>query len=289
MKISFIYDSVGQEQYLKILSKMTPKRSGVWKDMVAVTNPEEADFQVVIDDTSYPVDPKKVIYIDAHPYIENYIGYSDLSKKECVAKLDLKETFGFGEWWLSYDYDYLTALPNNIKSKDLCCVMSNNHDFNNDGREKRKPFLHRFCGKYTGELNLYGRIKPTGNLLAHYRGELGTNTPDSYWYGKEQVLSDHRYSLEVDVGLTKHYFSERFFDAMLMWCMPIYWGGTTVHEWLPKESFRYFDIDKDGDDVYYIIHSDFREKNIEAMREARDIILNKLQLWARVYSVIKGL
>jgi len=289
IKVCFLYDFEGCEKFLKIMSKMTPGRSGKWKDMVAVTDPEKADFQIVIDETTYPVDPKRVIYVGAHPHIPGYRGWRCFDDKPCVAKLDLRDTFGFGEWWLSYDYDYLSVLEPMPKTKDLCCIMSDQHTFNNDGREKRVPFLKRFCGKYTGMLNLYGRIKPDENLIAHYHGELGKNTWESYWFGKEDTYRDHRYAIEIDVGLTKNYFSERFFDAMLMWCMPIYWGGTTVHEWIPENAFRYFDIDGYGDEVAEIVNSDFREQNIEAMREARDILLNKLQLWARVYQTIKSL
>jgi len=289
MKVCFIYDYESCEKYLEIISKMTSGRKGIWKDMIAVTNPEEADFQVVIDETRYPVDPKRVIYVGAHPHIPGYRGWRCFDDKDCVAKLDLRDTFGFGEWWLSYDYDYLSSLEPMSKTKNLCCIMSNQHTPNNDGREKRIPFLRRFCGNHTGLLNLYGRIKPDGNLISHYHGELGTNTPTTYWFGKEDVYRDHRYAIEIDIGLTENYFSERFFDSMLMWCMPIYWGGTTVHEWVPPESFRYFDIDGNGDDVAEFVSSDFREQHISDMGEARYIILNKLQLWPRVYNLIKNL
>jgi hypothetical protein len=285
MKICFIYDFEPNEKFLRIMSKMTPGRSGIWKDMIAVTDPEEADYQIVIDDTCYPVSPGKVIYVSAHPYMDGYKGYYNIDGKPCVARLDLRKTFGFGEWWLSHDYDYLSQLKPMKKVKKLCCIMSDSNG--GYGREERKEFLRRICGRHTGEIDIYGRIKPDGNLLAHYKGELGVNTWDAYWFGKEDVLEDYQYSIEIDVGLTKHYFSERFFDAMLMWCMPLYWGGTNVEDYIPKDSFRYIDIMGHGDDVMEIVNSGYY--NLDAMAEARDLLLNKYQLWARVYDLIKSL
>ena len=104
-----------------------------------------------------------------------------------------------------------------------------------------------------------------------------------YWFGKENVLAQHEYSIEIDVGLTKHYFSERVFDSLLMWCMPLYWGGTNLEDYLPAECFKYIDIYGDGRDLF-----DAKRK-ISAIAEARDLLLNKYQLWPRVYEVIKQL
>jgi len=72
-----------------------------------------------------------------------------------------------------------------------------------------------------------------------------------------------------------------------MWCMPLYWGGTNVEDFLPADSFRYIDINGDGSDVMDIVNSDFREKHLDAIAEARDLLLNKYQIWPRLHSVIK--
>jgi len=274
-KVCFIYDEETNEQYLKILSKMTPKRSGIWKDMVGVPDIKDADWIVVIDKTSKDVPEDRTLYVSAHPYLPEYRGYVDLSEKKY--KLDLKNTFGFGEWWLEYDYDYLSQLEPMEKIKDVCCIISDTGG--NWGKDRRKEFAKTI----SSFVNVYGRIKDVGN------GELGENTPEKYWFGKEKVLADHKYSVEIDVGLTKNYFSERVFDSLLMWCMPLYWGSTNVEEYLPKDCFRYIDIYGDGKDIQQIVEQGARYQSIESIAEARDLLLNKYQLWARVYDYICSL
>ena len=266
MKVCFVYDPEPNERYLQILSKMTPNRSGVWKDMVGVSRIEEADWCVVIDKTNQNVPLDRTVFVSAHPIMLNYHGYVDNTDKP--HRLDNAETFGFGEWWLSYDYDYLSNLKPMDKTKDICCIMSNTGG--GWGRDQRKQFARSFGDK----INLYGRIE--GGV------ELGENTPDKYWFGKEPVLAEHRYSIEVDVGVCKNYFSERFFDSLLMWCMPLYWGCNNVHEFIPKEAFKYIDIYGDGSDIFGV------ERNLEAIAEARDLLLNKYQIWGRVYGYIKN-
>ena len=61
-KVMFIYDGETDEDILRIYSKMTPGRKGIWKDMVGVCKEEEADFFVVIDQTSRKLPDERCIY-----------------------------------------------------------------------------------------------------------------------------------------------------------------------------------------------------------------------------------
>ena len=268
MKVCFIYSPETNERFLEIIRKMTPDRSGKWKDMEATINLDEADWFVVIDDTPLNLPEERTLYICAHPYIKGYSGYKDQSKHK--HKLDLRDTFGFGEWWLNYDYDYLTNLKKPEKTKETCFILSNAEgDY---GRTQRKLFAKHL--EQQG-INVYGRIKGVG------KGELGINDKNNYWFGKEEVLRQHKYSIEIDIGHTLNYFSERVFDSLLMWCKPLYWGSTNVEQYLPKDSFQYIDIYADR-------LPELQPINYLAIKEARDLLLNKYQLWPRVYNFICG-
>ena len=285
-KVCFIYDSEPRDEILKTFSRFTPKKSGIWKDMVGVTSVDEADYCMLLDGRSSEiVPPEKAILVGAHPKMEGFASYQCFDNRQCVAKLDCRDTFGYGGWWLDEDYDTLSALKHPKKVKDLSCILSNGKG--PWGEIQRIEFMKRFCSKYPGKVDLYGRIKPEGSLVADYKGELGTNTPATYRFGKRRGLEPYRYSIEFDNGPTRNYFSERFFDSMLMWCMPLYWGGTNVEDFLPADSFRYIDINGDGSDVMDIVNSNFREKHLDAIAEARDLLLNKYQIWPRLHSVIK--
>lgn len=276
MKVCFIYDHWNNEKTLSLYKKMTPQSSGVWKDLVAVTEERDADWCVVVDDTQRCMNPDKTLYMSAHPYMAGYEGYRDLSQKK--HKLDNKETFGFGEWWLKYDYDYLSSLEPMEKFKDCCWIISNS--VGGYGRERRKELAKQL----NGQIDVFGRIKGVG------AGKLGVEDNDggNHTWGKEDVLAKYRYSVEVDVGLCRNYFSERIFDSLLMWCMPLVWGATNIEEYLPRDSFRYIDIYGSGKDILEISKTNAREQSLEAIREARNLLLNKYNIFARSYDYIKA-
>ena len=259
MRVCFLQGDIDPKSNLELFSRMTPKSNGVWKDMVGVSNPKEADWNIVIDSTSVKTDPDRTLYMSAHPKMDGYDGYVDNTDKP--HRLDNAETFGFGEWWLCYDYDYLSNLPPIEKTKEVCCIMSNASG--GYGRDRRKEFV-----KSLG-IPLYGRIAK----------ELKSGS--THHFGKEPVLAEHKYSVEIDVGPCRNYFSERVFDSLLMWCLPIYWGCTNLEDFLPRGAFGKADVW--GASITY------PEYDLKAIKEAREMILNKYQLWPRVYDYIGGL
>lgn len=285
MKICIHRDDFTPADMLDTFRRMTPGGNGRWKDMQAVTDYESADFIVVIDDTKQTFPPEKLIYLGSHP--TNNVHYVNYAGAPCRRAIDVRYEMGFNEWWLRHSYDELVALAPPAKSKRLVCIMSNSS--RHTWHQRRRAFMQRFTARAPDDFELYGRIQAAGPELKFFKGALGTETASTYWFGKEPIYTASRYALEFDDGPCRHYISERFFDAMLLWCMPLYWGGTNVHDYLPPESFCYIDVDGNGDDALAIADSDFRELNLSAMAEARDLILNKYQIWPRLYELIQGL
>ena len=286
IKVHFCRQWDSPKDTLKAFAHMTPQSSCKWKNMEATLDPNEADWIVVIDKVKQSFPPDKTIYIGSHPpHISKH--YCDYSSIDCAASLDVNNTLGFNEWWVQYSYDELVNMSPPKKTKDLIAIHSNKTSC---GYHKmRREWLERFCDQRPANFELYGWIEPWGSLVKYYKGQLGANTPETYWVGKEDIYCSARYALELDAGPCYHYFSERFFDAMLLWCMPIYWGGYNVHDYLPEASFRYLKIEEDGADVIDIAATDFREQNLDAMAEARNLLLNKYQIWPMTYDLIKTL
>ncbi len=278
IKVCFMYPSWDNRQTLEMYRKMTPNCSGVWDNIVGVTSKQDADYCVIIDYTHERIPEGKAIYVSAHPKMIGFNGYYDLSKYPL--KLDAKDTFGFGEWWLKYDYDYLMDLTPPKKTKDLCCIMSDTDGAH--GRTQRKKWLKEYA--INNPVNIYGRIEGIG------MGKLGSGEHygGNHCHGKEEVLEEHKYSIEVDVGLTRNYFSERLFDSLLMWCFPFYYGSTNLEDFLPANCFRYIDIYSDVSQINEWIESDIREFYMDDIAEARDLLLNKYQIWARIHEFINN-
>jgi len=278
---------------------MTPKRSGRWQRLVGVDRIEEADLAVIIDYTIFEL-PKhiKKVYMGAHPY-GHTVGYRCFDEYKgdpnTLGIHDLRDDAGFGEWWLEEDYDTLSALEPPKKTKKLISIISEKTA--SEGHIARRRYMEKFCKQYPNDIEIWGRIQPfpeEPNIKRCYKGILGytrqdPNFAEYHYMGKTQILKDTRYILEHDDNFgCVHYFSERFFDDLLLWCFPIYHGGGQIDRYLPKNSFRTFDYNTDPKEIIEMANSDFREKHIEDMREARHLLLNKYQMWARVWEDVKG-
>lgn len=296
-KIAFVGNGEPPSKLLEIFKKQTPGRSGVWGELQGVDNYRDADYYMVIDwlPADSGIDSKKCIFLGAHP--ETVRPYRDMSGYTGLKMFDCKKTFGFGEWWLNLDYDYLKALQPPQKTKQLGCIMSNAD--NDKSHILRRAWLDRFTSKIDStetEFNLYGRINPfTSPMKKYYHGALGSSNPhgaastggNDHMSGKEQVYLDHKYMLEFD-NIGEYYFSERIFDSILLYAMPIYWGGRRLHQYIGENSFKYLNIEGDGNDVLDIANSDFYERHIDDLAKARNILLDELQLWPRTHEAIFG-
>jgi hypothetical protein len=293
-KLAFIGNSEPPSKLLEIWRKQTPGRSGIWGQLEGIANYKDADYFMVVDvlPSGLGIDPKKCIFLGAHP--PGMKPYADMSNYTCLAKADCKDMVGFLEWWIKYDYDYLKALQAPTKTKLLGAVMSNADTMPH--HKSRKDWLKRFCQRDNLDFNLHGRIQPDNKQIArYYRGACGSWDPrgaaasggNDHMSGKEQFYLDHKYVFEFD-AVGRHYFSERILDSMLLWAMPLYWGGEGMHEVLPPESFRYLNINGDGQDMLDIVNSGFYEQHIGDLTKARDILLDELQLWPRTHKLIFG-
>jgi len=288
-KIAFIGNGRYPTELLTIFKKMTPGRLGIWGQLIGTDTADDADYFAVIDRKPHGLEhipDSKCVYLGAHP--ETLLGqYQNMDGIQALAKYDAKKTVGFLEWWIKYDYDYLSGLQPITKTKRLATIVSNS--FSDNSHKVRKAFLDRMCSMHPGVLDIYGRIIPFGSLVAHYKGVCGqvNKASGDYWSGKEPVYEQYKYVLEFD-NEGGNYFSERILDCMLLWAMPIYWGGRGMHKVLPENSFRYLNINGRGDDAVSIINSGFYEEHLPDLTKARDILLNELQLWPRVHKAIFG-
>jgi hypothetical protein len=159
--------------------KQTPGCLGVWGNLEGVPNLADAEIYAVVDrlPAGVVVDPAKCVFLGAHPPSMPH-AYADLSNQVCLAKADTRDTVGFLEWWIDWDYDHLKRLNDKVGvRRPLMCVMSNNHT--NSSHHARLHWLNRFCHHHNMDFDLFGRIKPrTEQVGRYYRGECGS------WHGE---------------------------------------------------------------------------------------------------------
>ena len=287
------------EMFLETLKKQTPNRSGKWKNIEATTNMKEADFFVVFDGYREDFPRERALYFGQHPHgVQGCVDYRDFKDVKCLASFPLEKYLNPAEWWIDYDYDCLVKMkPEDItKDKKLgCAIIYHDH---RPTYIHRREFIERFI-QLSENIDLYGRPQERFEncaLRKIYKGVLGFNTYDPYKMnhtkGKEKI-GEYRYSLEFDMGPTTNYICERFYDALLLWTFPIYYGSTNVEQYFPKNSFKYVDIADnnmgEAKKVLDLVNSDFREQHLDDLAQARDLALHKYSTFAKVHEIVNNL
>ena len=81
----------------------------------------------------------------------------------------------------------------------------------------------------------------------------------------------------------------QFTDSILYWTVPIYWGGADLSRFFPEDSFIQIDIRKPDEvnKVIEIIQNDDYESRIPALKEARNLILNKYNMWPMINEILE--
>jgi hypothetical protein len=148
-----------------------------------------------------------------------------------------------------------------------------------ENHQKRLDFMRLL---QSSELNfdLYGRGLPDWSLS---KGELKNK-----WYG----MAPYYYNLTIENFADNNwYVSEKLWDAILAWCLPIYYGGSAADKLLPPGSFlRLPSMDEKG--LAYIKEvtstPDVWHEAKKAIAEARQVILHRLNLLEWLSNYVKN-
>lgn len=267
----------------------TPNNSGVWEDIEATTNIDEAEYLVIQDECRDEgvlrrFEPKKRLYFNREAlstHLKNQYPsteYNRFSFWDGTGYLPTRWWYGtnvsasaqgYGGITLTYD-DLIKEQPYE-KTKEMCCILSDKTM--NEGHQLRKDFTRKFLNKYN--FDLFGSVS--------FRN---SDIPQN---DKIKALKNYKYCLGFDnQDFIDDFFGTQFTDSLLSWTVPIFWCGTDLRKYFPEGSFIQFDARKDSeiDRIIEIISNDDYEKRLPALTEARNLILNKFNFWPTIKSVI---
>ncbi|MFB2935120.1 glycosyltransferase family 10 domain-containing protein [Aerosakkonemataceae cyanobacterium BLCC-F154] len=170
-------------------------------------------------------------------------------------------------WYIGNSFRELNEMNPPEKVKTCSWIVSGVNRAANHA--KRLEFL-KLLQESDFQFDLYGRNLPdwTCNF-----GEISNK-----WY----AMAPYYYNLTIENYVDNDwYVSEKLWDALLAWCLPIYYGGPAADKLLPPGSFlRLPSMDEKG--LAYIKEvtatPDAWYAAKEAIAEARQIILHKLNL-----------
>jgi len=280
-KISFICNwGKNPSELLSRYLKQTPGHSGRWNNLVGVENLNEADFFIIQEGLPphlvSKIDLKRSLYIKREPpHVSPHANNVDMDK---VFKTfnwpPYRDEYLPAAWWIEKSYDDLMSLPYSLKEKKASCVTTNKYS-------TRTRFITSYARTYPDSLDVFGRWNfGHGNDFKNsssYKGELR-------YAGncKFEGLYPYQYTLALENGSIKNYWSEKIIDAFLSWAMPIYYGCTNITDYFPDVSLHQIDLTqiKDVERINHIIQEPPTTESIEAIEYSREKILNTYNLWA---------
>jgi hypothetical protein len=275
--ISTINRMSSSEEMVSCYIKQSPKESGSWGEITYTTNLNEAEYLIIEDGCSSDIynrfPPNKRLYFsrEALDSSSHYDYPGDQVERSSYwdgsGYLYTKWIYPGAYGGINMTYDELSAEKEVNKTKTISCVQT---DKNRTPIHKaRQVFIKKYVHFY--DIDIYGTISCANS-------ELENNN-------KRTALDQYKYTLAFDNQVTiRDFFGTQVTDALLRWTVPIYGGGGELSKYFPEKSFikinplNLGDVDRVND----LVQSDDFESRKEAIKEARDLVLNKYNVWPTI-------
>jgi hypothetical protein len=266
------------------LMRQTPGQKGIWGNIqFTVQSVPECDYVIVLNnrmkrDTPVACPPEHIWAIMQEPY---YKGFTDwmLEKHGSFAKVFTHHRAVYGDdrhipsppalpWHVNRTYDQLISATIPEKSRNLSWIVGDALDL--PGHLRRRSFLEQIKKDPSLDLDLYGKE-------IHFIADK--------WDG----LAPYRYSLAVENTSGPDYWTEKIADCFLTGTVPLYYGCTNLEDYFPQGAFIRIDIGKPAEslaEIKRILTEDDWEHRIPALKEARELVLNRYQFFPYVSDLI---
>jgi hypothetical protein len=167
-----------------------------------------------------------------------------------------------GQIWhlASHSYDQLSEIQPGLKSEQISVICSNKTY--TPGHRARLRLLE-VLKKHFKQLDVFGQ---------------GLNPIADKWDG----IYPYQYHLVLENGRFPHYWTEKLTDAYLGYAFPIYSGCPNLEDYFSSQSFLKInpeEIDQTIHTIEQAISTHQYERSLAAITEARNLILNRYNLF----------
>jgi len=182
------------------------------------------------------------------------------------------------EWHLDADWSSLSRMAF-VKTHTLSSITSaKNEDF---GQRLRLQFL-QYLEAQGQPIDIYGYSNDYS--FQNYRGPLPARD-------KRAGLASYRYTIAVENSSHHNYFTEKLHDALLMECLPFYWGCPNVADHIDPRAMIQLPLDDFAASLQLMrsaMASDVWTERLPYIRAAKQRILNEHQLLPVLARVVRG-
>lgn len=171
--------------------------------------------------------------------------------------------------FFSKNYDELKKIKTFKKSKLASVVVSNKTFY--PGHIKRLKFVKKLAEQNLFDVDVFGR---------------GIRDIEDKW----DAIAEYKYHIVLENSTYLDYFTEKLTDAFLGGTYPFYYGCPNISDYFPKGSLTPIELD-DFEKTIRIIDKTMRdncyEKSVENIQIARDLVLDKYNVFALITDLIK--
>jgi hypothetical protein len=245
----------------QLLQPGTKPQNGQTLDMSTILRgvPKERIVSLVREP---PFEKMRAKRIAEYQYAQTYCGYVS-GPDDFAPTPDYMPAI----WYVGNTFQALDEMAPPPKERSCCWITSG---IDRTAEHKRRlGFLKNLREKHL-DFDLYGRDLPDWSE--------GMGQVDNKW----NVMAPYYYNMAIEnYAENDWYASEKLWDALLAWCLPIYYGGPAADRLIPPDSFlRLPSLDEKG--IAYIQEvtatPDAWHERRDAIAEARQVILHKLNL-----------
>lgn len=263
--------------------RQTPKCSGIWGNIQVTYNIEEADYLIIEDNCSLAeakyFNNKTRIYFSREALdFDSHIKYPSRhfirsTFWDGTGYLYTKWVYSGNAGGITMSYDDLDKETPVVKSKHISTVQSNKKI--TKVHRDRVALIDKMVGKTS--LDVYGSIGCANKTLSNN--------------DKRSALDDYKYCLTFDNQVSiRDFFGTQFTDSILRWSVPIYGGGADLGKYFPAKSFIKIDPTdiNEVDRIIDLLERDNYDERLDALTEARRLILDKYNIWPTIKNIINN-
>jgi hypothetical protein len=140
------------------------------------------------------------------------------------------------------------------------------------GHQLRYNFVKKLKEYFGDKLDWYGN---------------GINPINKKWDG----IAPYKYHIVLENRADDNFITEKIYDSFLGSAFPIYWGASNLNEYFSSKSFERINIlDFLGSvkKIEKIIESDLFENRLKELNIAKELVLNKYNLFSRISAIIES-
>jgi hypothetical protein len=176
---------------------------------------------------------------------------------------------GFDESF-SKDYDELKSINKHYKSKLISLIISSKTY--TEGHARRFQFVKKLKAHFGDKLDVFG---------------VGIKEIEDKW----DAIAKYKYHIVLENTSHHDYWTEKLSDAFLGGAYPFYYGCPNLSDYFSADAFTFIDID-DLDKSIATIENEIKnqkyEGSIEKIAEAKDLILDKYNIFPLISNYCKS-